>query len=699
MITELPFDRASRTPVPQPIPPHLRVSVKVSKRHQLLRKALRFLLNKLLKRTPAASPSSSSRSWLIADIYRDYRALRKPRPFPQPPSPKAMDNVNSRRQRLLGIARQTRDQYLPRIQTTVLNLTAPVAAPQYDSFGRLVLPPSTQITLFPTYTKANVYDNDRRPHSFDVHIHGWVLCPGTMTRKNRLLVSLARQVIKNNNPGALLEFEHVAGEDSDAALVALVLTSLSDSDDTIKQRLANFMARLIAGATLEVTIGSVNPLDQVKQITLETDGNGHFKAVVLVPYPPLIVRVEATNDELIFAFQEPWIVANDWSTLGVISDIDDTVKMTGVVGDKRDLLRLLLCGNLDDWRLDSMIGWYRRFGSNCSFHYVLNLPWQLLPLIQEYFERTQLPPGSFHLKQYTGNIIALLMEPSMLRKRQHLEQIIGDFDQKEFICIGDLGEYDLEAYVDAAKQFPTQIMAIYIRFVEHLLSDVDDARIFKEITRMVGNHNRAVGELRARRRGELTFIHDGTTYPVFNQQQPTQQPTLPARPTSQPSPPSEAHDDVDLIDLDSPVKPRKPSALKGKPLKPSKPHHLQGAEVVDRELPPPLPARPTPAPTPTPTPTQKFSAKSNDEIIDEYYFMELEETDKRGAQWLLRIRAAIAKLKGSDTKLRLFRDDDPDFFHECDKALAKEKAHVRQVTKNHPTNLRLTREDRVRLGL
>lgn len=660
----------------------------MGKRQQLLRKALGFLLNKLLKRDSAGPYPHPKRPWLLVDIYRDYRALRKPRTLPPPPPQlKLMDNPNLRRLRLLGIARQTRDQYLPKLSTTVSSLTAPVSAPQYDNFGRLILPPTTQITLFPTYTRANVYDNDRRPHTYDVHVHGWVLSPGTMSRKNRLLVSLARQVIKSNSP-ALPDLDQDYGSDSDAALVSLLLTTYSETDDIIKQRLANFMARLIAGATLEVTIGSVNPEDEVKQITLETDGNGHFKATVLVPYPPLIIRVEATNDQRIFAFQEPWIVANDWSTLGVISDIDDTIKMTGVVGDKRELLRRVLCGNLDDWRLDLMIKWYRRFGSNCSFHYVLNLPWQLLPIIQEYFDRTQLPPGSFHLKQYTGNIIALLMEPSMLRKRHSLEQIVGDFDQKSFICIGDLGEHDLEAYVDAAKQFPTQISAIYIRFVEHLLSDVDDDRIFKEVSRMVGNHNKAVGELRARRRGETEFIHDGISYPVSN-------PQPQSRPPATPDP-----QDVDLIDLDTPVKPPKPSALKGTPLKPKKPQHLQCNEI-ERDLPPPLPMRPT-APPQTPPSVQQpvgFAAKTNDEIIDEYYFMELEESDKRGAQWLLRIRAAIAKLRGSDTKLRIFKDSDPDFFRECDKALVKEKAHVQQLLKHHPTNLRLTREERVRLGL
>lgn len=598
------------------------------------------------------------------------------------------------------MARQTRDTYLPRIQLTVLLLAAPVRAPQTDEFGRLVLPQDAEIFLYPTYTRGNIYKDDAKPHSWDVNVHGWVLSPGTMSRKNRLILLLARQVTNYQSPSAVAQLDH---ELDDAALVALSplvssqtlpLRSVSPEEDTVRQRLAHFIARLIAGAQLEVTVGLAQPQQSLKQVTVETDANGHFRVSINVDYRPLVVQVKAANNEAVFAFEEPWIVDNDWRTMGVISDIDDTVKVTGVIGDKREFMHRLLCREIGEWRIDPMIKWYCSFGEPCTFHYVSNLPWQLFPLIKQYIDDAGLPQGLFHLKQYTGNLISSLMEPLVLRKRSLLTKIIGDFDQKDFICIGDLGESDLEAYVDVARQFPSRVLAVYIRFVENSLSDLDDLVIFAKVCEILDRYNQTISEREAAGKG------------------PTAKPIQPSE-----SQETTAEDMPDLIDLDTPVKPMKPakpSLLRAPAIKP-KPAALRVREVkatdepdmpgsplsltydqeetLRDEVAPPLPRRPTTALTTALTALSRNSRTStmihdSDGSLAQDIFVDLEETDRRGADWIVRIRTAVAKLQGTHTKLRLFRDDDPAFFENCHKALHKELNRLEEMTKEMPNDER-----------
>jgi hypothetical protein len=47
---------------------------------------------------------------------------------------------------------------------------------------------------------------------------------------------------------------------------------------------------------------------------------------------------------------------------------------------------------------------------------------------------------------------------------------------------------------------------------------------------------------------------------------------------------------------------------------------------------------------------------------DEDKLFELEETDSRGAESIRRILESVRNLQGTNTILRLFKDDEPEFF-------------------------------------
>ena len=100
--------------------------------------------------------------------------------------------------------------------------------------------------------------------------------------------------------------------------------------------------------------------------------------------------------------------------VSVISDIDDTIKITEVPAGKHIVLRNTF---LRDYvPVEAMIGRYREYGDDVMFHYVSGSPWQLHKLLGE-FVGGHFPEGAFHMKDVRKN---LLVARQLARLRQIL---------------------------------------------------------------------------------------------------------------------------------------------------------------------------------------------------------------------------------------------------------------------------------------
>lgn len=595
-------------------------------------------------------------------------------------SPNNSDDENprvSRRQRFLGLARTARDVYIPKISDSVSQLASGVSSrafvnDRYDSQGRIKVPTDATIVLFPTYTRKG---DDGRYH---VDVGGWLSCPGLMTRKNRLIFSLVKQVIRYDSVASKQAIDNLESDSlkqgifndtSDAESVVSEASTASigtkSGEDLLRERLGYFIARFIANAELTITVGSKEdmPTDQLVSIDILTDANGCFNQCVIVDYEPSVVQVVAKHDETVFKISDLDIVAD--TGVAIISDIDDTVKITGVVGDKRELLNSLFLNDVDQWKIPSIVKWYGSLleSKKVTFHYVSNSPVQLFPTILQYFKAVNLPLGSMHLKQYTGNIISSLMEPSSSRKKTALTKLANDFPRKKFICIGDSGEYDFESYVDLAKNFPDKVMAIYIRFVPGSLSNIDETKIYEELNRIL--KTRTVTKVPT----ENEIIHNADELEdlIDLSDSPVQKSTTSSERSSRVAP---------LI-------PKKPASLKVGPPVPKKPASLRV------EKPPPLPNRPSISPMvkshtesdltnmnvpagtfkPRPATTQVLDLENptRSELLDNLYniyyshhFEDLREIDERGAGWIERVMRAVKDLEHNNTSIRFFSDSDED---------------------------------------
>lgn len=151
--------------------------------------------------------------------------------------------------------------------------------------------------------------------------------------------------------------------------------------------------------------------------------------------------------------------------LSVISDVDDTIKVTHV-RDRQELVRKTFYQPFQ--AVEGMAETYRRWAAHgADFHYVSASPWQLYEPLADFATTNRFPAGSWHMKQFRvkdGSFLALFESPEKY-KLSVIEPMLRQFPQRRFILVGDSGERDPEAYGVLARKHPEQIQRILIRNV------------------------------------------------------------------------------------------------------------------------------------------------------------------------------------------------------------------------------------------
>ena len=151
--------------------------------------------------------------------------------------------------------------------------------------------------------------------------------------------------------------------------------------------------------------------------------------------------------------------------LSVISDIDDTIKISEVL-DKKALVKNIFTRPY--LATPGFPAYYRQLQQQGAyFHYVSASPWQLYPSLKP-FMQANYPKGTFSLRNFRLKDSSLLsfFGSSHDYKVKAISEIIKRYPKHQFILIGDSGEHDPEVYTDIYQQFPKQIKSIQIRVVK-----------------------------------------------------------------------------------------------------------------------------------------------------------------------------------------------------------------------------------------
>jgi len=354
----------------------------------------------------------------------------------------------------------------------------------------------------------------------DVDIRGWVYTPHTASppsRKNRLVMGMMARLCglpaipspnasisasQDSNIGAITEQEAAealgmhpssspsSSENTSTAYSALgsaasrlawigsrlgqQTSSIPQSNTSLSrdevQKLHNAMqARLSPFLTtpafhMPLTVFFYNSTD-AQSTTLRTDNLGHFAVRKPLPFFPTHARVLA--GETLCAEEEIRYI-NPESGISLISDIDDTIKISGIGTGLREMFRNVFTREMSTMPVPGVAGWFNALAAeplHVQVHYLSNSPWQLFPFLKELIvDHMELPRGTWHLKKYSG-FVQGIFEPVTERKKESLEGLMRDFPGRKWILVGDGGEGDLEVYTEAVKKWPGKVIAVYIRDV------------------------------------------------------------------------------------------------------------------------------------------------------------------------------------------------------------------------------------------
>lgn len=270
-------------------------------------------------------------------------------------------------------------------------------------------------------------------------------------------------------------------------LARAVLKRILDVDDAeidtdiFRDRAGAFFFQRLAGQPVRVAIAG-------RPISVgQSDRTGHFQADVILDEDEINAWASPCGAGCRWLPYEGSLAAADEETepggtngavaggriqcieeqgVSVISDIDDTVKVTNVA-HRRELLANTFLREFA--AVPGMVEAFHRLAESCTaFHYVSASPWQLVPSLCEFFSVAGLPAGSMHLKLFRlKDSTPLGRFPSRKRsKRRAIERILADFPGRRFVLVGDSGERDPEVYTAVARRHPHQVMSVLIRQVE-----------------------------------------------------------------------------------------------------------------------------------------------------------------------------------------------------------------------------------------
>lgn len=210
-----------------------------------------------------------------------------------------------------------------------------------------------------------------------------------------------------------------------------------------------------------------------------TGANGHTRTQISIPVSDVTSEGSRLTFRALLPTPETRGVETTIHLVGqegfsVISDIDDTVKVTHVL-DRRQMWETTFFKPFE--AVAGMPEAYQRLAtSGAAFHYVSSSPWHLSEPLLNFLRSNKFPLSSISLKQIRLKDRSALniIRPGRETKPPQIEAILTEYPARRFILVGDSGEDDPEVYAEALHRHPQQIARIYIRNVTYARRD--DAR-------------------------------------------------------------------------------------------------------------------------------------------------------------------------------------------------------------------------------
>ncbi|PVX52446.1 uncharacterized protein DUF2183 [Balneicella halophila] len=214
----------------------------------------------------------------------------------------------------------------------------------------------------------------------------------------------------------------------------------------------------------------------------QTDNEGYFSLSIndtTIPSTTTAIEWKITNVFLPDYLNEKGNPINDnvkiliphsQSSLGIITDIDDTVLNSYV--DSFLKLRLIYETLFENAHtrtafdgigdaLQALTGNANGEYTNPIF-YLSNSPWNLYSMLHLFLKKNKLPEGPMFLRDF-GYKRGKAKHEHIEHKTIQIEYLLRFYKNLSFILIGDATEQDVYVYLKAYKKYPDRIKKIFIR--------------------------------------------------------------------------------------------------------------------------------------------------------------------------------------------------------------------------------------------
>ena len=297
------------------------------------------------------------------------------------------------------------------------------------------------------FNTAGWLDVERQ--EWQLPVHGWIYEPEDSTARRKLFETILEK-----------KFDLLVNDENEANFGRRLNLLIADNE---------------RGKTLVIELAG-----RVHELPASAE-NGHFSALLSVPAAELADFIETgrlpysavTHPDESRAFAgEIRLVAP--AGLSIVSDIDDTVKISNVTDHKQLLEYTFL---RDFAPAPGMADLYAEWAEqDASFHFVSSSPWQLYSPLEEFLDESGFPWATYSLKpvRFRDETLFDLFKEGTETKPAAIKAILQNYPARTFILVGDSGEQDPEVYADLMREFPQQVAEIYIRNVTG--ASPDDAR-------------------------------------------------------------------------------------------------------------------------------------------------------------------------------------------------------------------------------
>ncbi len=174
--------------------------------------------------------------------------------------------------------------------------------------------------------------------------------------------------------------------------------------------------------------------------------------------------------EIRVSSESEWIacevtIVDPETTVGIISDIDDTVMVTAL---PRIFLAAWNTFVLDEHArrpVPGMAVFYntiRQTYPDAPVVYLSTGPWNIAPTLERFLSRQMYPKGPFLLTDW-GPTTDRAFRSGREHKVSSLDRLVTDFPNIQWLLMGDDGQHDEKLYGDFARKYPSHVRGVAIR--------------------------------------------------------------------------------------------------------------------------------------------------------------------------------------------------------------------------------------------